>query len=85
MFESVARSFGTQSLGILLTGMGEDGAVGLKAMRDRGGRTIAQDESSCLVYGMPGAAVALGAAEQIVPLNQITPAILDLVKVASGG
>lgn len=85
MFESVARSFGTRALGILLTGMGEDGAVGLKAMHGQGARTIAQDEESCLVYGMPGAAVALGAAEQIVPLNQIASTILDLVQVPSDG
>jgi len=65
LFESLARSFGAQAVGVLLTGMGADGASGLKEMEQRGALTIAQDEESCVVYGMPGEAVKLGAARQV--------------------
>lgn len=80
LFHSAAEQFGERVLGVLLTGMGDDGARGLLALRNRGARTMVQDQDSCLVYGMPGAAVALGAAEQIVPLHQIAPTLLDLMK-----
>ncbi len=79
LFESLAQNFGARALGILLTGMGADGARGLLAMRQRGARTLVQDRQTCLVYGMPGAAVERGAAEQIVPLDRIAPTILDLL------
>ncbi len=82
LFASAAEAFGRQAIGVLLTGMGEDGAQGLLRLRGAGGRTIAQDEASCLVYGMPGAAVALGAAEQILPLKHIGPALIDLAQPA---
>ena len=59
------------TVGVLLTGMGEDGARGLSALRKAGAYTIAQDEASCVVYGMPAAAVALGAAEQVLPIREI--------------
>lgn len=85
LFASVARHFGARALGILLTGMGADGAEGLLAMRERGARTIAQDQASCLVYGMPGEAVSLGAAEQVVPLQHIAASVMDIVRVTSGG
>jgi len=74
-FQSVAEVYGRNAIGILLTGMGRDGAVGLKAIRDAGGATIAQDEESSLVYGMPKAAKELEAAEQILPLDKIAGAI----------
>lgn len=74
---SVARAHGAAALGIILTGMGEDGAEGLRAMRDRGAITVAQDRASSAVFGMPAAAVRLGAAEQVLPLTDMAEAIHD--------
>ncbi|GGZ09874.1 protein-glutamate methylesterase/protein-glutamine glutaminase [Novosphingobium colocasiae] len=71
LFESVAREVGAQAVGILLTGMGQDGARGLLAMSNAGAHTIAQDESSCTVFGMPRAAISLGAARVVAPINRI--------------
>ncbi|MBB6123491.1 protein-glutamate methylesterase/protein-glutamine glutaminase [Sphingobium subterraneum] len=71
LFESVAKALGPAAVGILLTGMGQDGARGLLAMRKAGGRTIAQDEATSTVYGMPRAAADIGAAEKILPLPRI--------------
>jgi two-component system, chemotaxis family, protein-glutamate methylesterase/glutaminase len=71
MFDSVARLMGPAALGILLTGMGADGARGLLAIRNAGGRTIAQDEATSTVYGMPRAAADIGAAQKILPLPRI--------------
>jgi two-component system, chemotaxis family, protein-glutamate methylesterase/glutaminase len=76
---SVATSLGARAIGVLLTGMGRDGAVGLKRMRDRGALTIAQDEATSAVYGMPAAAVALGAAELELPIEAIGPALRQVV------
>jgi two-component system, chemotaxis family, protein-glutamate methylesterase/glutaminase len=81
LFESVARAYGPQAVGVLLTGMGDDGALGLKAIHDQGGLTIAQDEKSSVVYGMPKIAVELGAVDHVLPLDQIAPA---LVRLAAG-
>jgi two-component system chemotaxis response regulator CheB len=75
MFASVAREDSIGSLGILLTGMGADGARGLLAMRQAGSRTIAQDESSCVVFGMPREAIRAGAAEKILPLDNMARVI----------
>ncbi|MES2709402.1 MAG: chemotaxis response regulator protein-glutamate methylesterase [Verrucomicrobiota bacterium] len=72
-FESAARHWKGEVAAVLLTGMGRDGAKGLKALRDRGALTIAQDQASCIVYGMPKAAVALGAAAEVLPLDLIGP------------
>ncbi len=76
LFHSVARSGGANAVGVLLTGMGADGAEGLLAMREGGAHTLAEDESSCVVFGMPREAIALGAAAEVVPLPRIAQAIL---------
>lgn len=76
-FHSVVRQWRGQAVGVLLTGMGRDGAVGLKAMRDAGFHTIAQDRQSSSVYGMPKAAAALDAASEILPLDNIAAALAD--------
>lgn len=77
LFESVARQVGAAAVGILLTGMGADGARGLLAMRQAGAHTIAQDEATCTVYGMPRVAAELGAAENILPLPRIAERALS--------
>lgn len=79
MFASVAQATGGKAVGILLTGMGQDGAQGLLAMRKAGCRTIAQDQASCVVYGMPRAAVELGAADYVVSLSNIADKALELL------
>jgi two-component system chemotaxis response regulator CheB len=71
LFESLAREMGRETLACLLTGMGRDGASGLLALRESGGTTVAQDESTSVVYGMPGEAVRLGAASHVLPLPEI--------------
>lgn len=75
MFHSVARSLGPQAFGILLTGMGRDGADGLLAMRKAGAETLIQSGETCVVNGMPKAAFEIGAAERVVPLDQIGAAV----------
>lgn len=78
-FDSVARALGPDAVGVLLTGMGRDGAAGLLAMRQRGALTLGQDEATSTVYGMPAAAFALDAVERQLPIEQIGPAVLDAV------
>lgn len=75
---AVARRFGASAVGVLLTGMGRDGAEGMAEIAAAGGITIAQDEASSVVYGMPREAVALGAVQQVLPLQQIGPALAAL-------
>ncbi len=77
LFHSVARSAGPNAIGVLLTGMGADGARGLLAMRKAGAVTLAQDEASCVVFGMPKEAIALGAAAQVVPLPLMARRVLQ--------
>jgi two-component system, chemotaxis family, protein-glutamate methylesterase/glutaminase len=79
LFESLARDCGAETLAGLLTGMGRDGAAGLLEIKKAGGYTISQDEASSVVYGMPREAVALGAAECVLPLAEIGPAIARLL------
>jgi two-component system chemotaxis response regulator CheB len=71
LFRSVARCAGGNALGVIMTGMGDDGARGMKEMREAGASTLAQDEASCVVYGMPKEAVKLGGVEKSVPLGAI--------------
>lgn len=71
LFHSLADSLGPKALGVLLTGMGDDGAHGLKQLRDAGGYTIAEDESTAVVYGMPAAAVRIGAVCESLPLHEV--------------
>ncbi|MBP6597851.1 MAG: chemotaxis response regulator protein-glutamate methylesterase [Giesbergeria sp.] len=76
LFRSVAKCAGANALGVIMTGMGDDGAVGLFEMRQAGARTVAQDEASCVVYGMPKEAVKRGGVEKTVPLNAIAREIM---------
>lgn len=76
LFKSVARVAGKNALGIIMTGMGSDGATGIRDMNDKGAHTVAQDEESCVVYGMPKEAVKLGAISTISPLNAISEEIM---------
>ena len=76
LFRSVAKVAGRNALGIIMTGMGDDGARGLKEMRDAGAGTIAQDESSCVVFGMPKEAIRMDAAERVLPLESLSSVIL---------
>lgn len=76
LFRSVAQAAGRNALGIIMTGMGDDGARGLKDMRDAGAATVAQDEASCVVYGMPKEAVRLEAASRVLPLQHIATEVM---------
>jgi two-component system chemotaxis response regulator CheB len=84
LFESMAQSLGKAALGVLLTGMGEDGATGLGEIRRAGGYTLAEDASTAAVYGMPGAAVRIGAVCESLPLPAIAPRVLELVSSRAG-
>lgn len=83
LFRSVRISAGNNAIGILLTGMGSDGALGLKEIHDAGALTIAQDEQSSIVWGMPGEAVKIQAADFILPLNKIAEKVTTLMKTGS--
>jgi two-component system chemotaxis response regulator CheB len=79
LLESVAEHYGEAAIGVILTGMGDDGAAGLLAMREAGACTLAQDEKSCVVFGMPAAAIECGAAEYVVPLDRMAATILEML------
>ena len=79
LFRSVAAAAGERAVGVIMTGMGADGAEGLLEMKRAGASTIAQDEASCIVFGMPKEAIALGAADEVVPLSRMREAILRRV------
>jgi two-component system, chemotaxis family, response regulator WspF len=82
-YNSVRRFWPGEAVGVLLTGMGRDGALGLKALRDKGHHTIAQDQATCAVYGMPKAAATLDAAVDILALDRIAPRLIDLFHLQS--
>lgn len=79
LFRSVAEAYGNRTLALILTGMGHDGVEGLHSVRKAGGTIFAQDEASCVVFGMPGAAVAEGLADQVLPIDRMAKAILGRV------
>ncbi|HYH22089.1 MAG TPA: chemotaxis-specific protein-glutamate methyltransferase CheB [Azospirillum sp.] len=85
LFHSLAAAFGPAAIGVLLTGMGEDGARGLLAMREAGAYTIAEHASTAVIHGMPGEAVKLGAATEELPLPRVAPRLLDLLASKGGG
>ena len=79
LFKSVADYAGNNALGVILTGMGADGAEGLLKMKQAGAGTIAQDEESCVVFGMPQEAIKRGAADRVVSLRDITKITLEMI------
>lgn len=79
MFKSVAQNAGKNALGVILTGMGDDGAAGMKLMHDEGAATIAEAEETCVVFGMPKEAIALGGVDHVVPLPLIPAKIISLI------
>ena len=85
LFESAARVVGRNALGVMLTGMGGDGAQGMKHMRDAGSWNLVQDEASCVVFGMPREAIAAGAANEVLPLCEIAPKLLERLRRTAGG
>jgi len=84
LFVSAARVVGPNALGVMLTGMGADGATAMKAMRDAGSWNLAQDEASCVVFGMPREAIAQGAAHEVLPVTQIGPKLIERLRSTSG-
>lgn len=85
LFHSVAASVGPKAVGVIMTGMGDDGAQGLCEMKESGATTIAQDEASCVVFGMPREAIARGAVNVVLPLEEIASAALNLQSQAAAG
>jgi two-component system chemotaxis response regulator CheB len=80
LFRSVAQNVGPNAVSVILTGMGDDGAKGMQEMKEEGAPTIAQDETSSVVWGMPGEAVRLGCVDKVMPLRKIAGEILKLVR-----
>ena len=85
LFESGAASFGRRAIGVVLTGTGSDGSLGVEAIKRRGGTVIAQDEETSDFFGMPGAAIEAGAVDFVLPLGQIPDALISLVAESRGG
>ncbi|MDP2006152.1 MAG: chemotaxis response regulator protein-glutamate methylesterase [Rubrivivax sp.] len=84
LFDSAARVVGRNALGVMLTGMGADGAKAMRTMRDAGSYNIAQDEHSCVVFGMPREAIAHGATQEVLPLSQIAPRLVEWLRTHAG-
>lgn len=85
LFKSAARVLGPNAVGVMLTGMGGDGAQAMKEMRDAGSHNICQDEASCVVFGMPRMAIQAGAAHEVLPLKQIAAALMEKLSAGGGG
>ena len=85
LFKSAAHMLGANAVGVMLTGMGGDGAQAMKDMRDAGSYNICQDEASCVVFGMPRMAIQAGAAHAVLPLKQIAAALIERLSIGSGG
>jgi two-component system, chemotaxis family, protein-glutamate methylesterase/glutaminase len=84
LFLSAARVVGPNALGVMLTGMGADGATAMKVLRDAGSWNLAQDEASCVVFGMPKAAIAAGAVHEVLPLARIAPRLVERLRTSAG-
>jgi two-component system chemotaxis response regulator CheB len=84
LFSSAARVLGRNALGVMLTGMGNDGAKAMREMRDAGSWNVAQDEATCVVFGMPREAIAHGAANEVLPLGQIAPKLIEWLRANAG-
>jgi two-component system chemotaxis response regulator CheB len=83
LFKSTAKAAGRNAVGVILTGMGKDGAEGMLAMHQAGARTIAQDEDSCVVFGMPNEAIKLGGVDKVVGLPHIPQQIMNMLSADS--
>ncbi|MEO6032033.1 MAG: chemotaxis protein CheB, partial [Burkholderiaceae bacterium] len=84
LFKSAARVLGPNALGVMLNGMGADGAKAMREMRDAGSYNLVQDEASCVVFGMPREAIAAGAAHEVLPLTQIAPRLIERLRSTAG-
>jgi two-component system chemotaxis response regulator CheB len=84
LFDSAARVVGRNALAVMLTGMGGDGARAMRRMKDAGSFNLCQDEASCVVFGMPREAIAQGAADEVLPLSQIAPRLLEWLRTHAG-
>ncbi|MDC8784512.1 protein-glutamate methylesterase/protein-glutamine glutaminase [Roseateles koreensis] len=84
LFNSAARIVGPNALGIMLTGMGADGAKAMRVMKDAGAYNFVQDEATCVVFGMPREAIAAGAADEVLPLQQIAPRLIERLRSTAG-
>ena len=82
LFSSAARQLGANAVGVMLTGMGKDGAAAMLEMRQAGAYNFAQDETSCVVFGMPREAIALGAVDEVIPLAKMAEQVLAYLGVA---
>jgi two-component system chemotaxis response regulator CheB len=85
LFKSAARAVGPNAIGVMLTGMGADGALAMREMLDAGSYNIVQDEASCVVFGMPREAIAAGAASDVLPLTEIAPRMIARLRSTAGG
>jgi two-component system chemotaxis response regulator CheB len=83
LFESVAKAYGPSALALVLTGMGSDGVAGLKAVKEAGGRVIAQDQASSVIFGMPGEAIKTGYTDMILPLEEIAPRLMEMISLGA--
>jgi two-component system, chemotaxis family, protein-glutamate methylesterase/glutaminase len=84
LFKSAARVVGRNAIGIMLTGMGADGAKAMREMKDAGAYCVAQDEASCVVFGMPREAIAAGAVDQVLPLKDVGPHLMEYLRTTVG-